>query len=123
MYNDIKNKSDEEKINYLADLIVKRYGMGTPTLMMLETLKPAAFVGGELGKLFLAPFFFLLDPQSEKRVREYITFLEDRENLEIFLKRIEFLMKQEEEKNKMKKREKGTKNAFDKILDKIKNIF
>jgi hypothetical protein len=123
MSNNIENKSDEEKINYLADLIVKRYGMGTPTLMMLETLKPAAFVGGELGKLFLAPFFFLLEPQSEKRIREYITFLEDRENLEIFLQRIEFLMKQEEEKNKMKKREKETKNIFDKIVDKIKSIF
>jgi hypothetical protein len=123
MSNNIEKKRDEEKINYLADLVVKRYGMGTPTIMILETLKPAAFVGGELGKIFLTPFFFLVEPQSEKRVREYITFLEDRDNLELFLQRIEFLMKQEDEKNKMKKKEKTSKSVFDRFVEKIKSVF
>jgi hypothetical protein len=94
----MENNSKEERIERLAKMIVERFGMGTPALFLLEMYKPAAFVGGELGKVLLYPWLPLFGTSSEQIAREYIDLLEDRENLEKLLNKIEEFMGEKKRK-------------------------
>ena len=52
MFNYEKDGSqgtEEEKIDHIAKLLVINYCMGTTSILILETIRPMAFVGGELG--------------------------------------------------------------------------
>jgi len=90
----MKTSAIDEKIEKLSNLIVKKYEMGTPLIYLLEMYKPAAFVGGELGKILISPWLPLFGTSSEQILREYIDLLQDRDNLEKLLKKIEELMQE-----------------------------
>lgn len=53
-----KLSSDEEieaTIKKIADRIVK-YGMETPAIMVLETIKPLSVIGGPMSRVFISPW-------------------------------------------------------------------
>ena len=61
---------------------IKKYGMEMPAIMALESLKPLAYVGGELTRLTLSPFFPMLGPNLDMWGEKVINIFEDRKNID-----------------------------------------
>ena len=73
----------EETVESLVNVVVRR-GLATPTILVLELLKPLGFLGGQF-LLLLQPF---LGPMSQQ-AGCYASLLEDRESLERLLWRLD----------------------------------
>jgi hypothetical protein len=99
--------------------------MGTPSILILETIRPMAFVGGELGRILLTPWLPLLGDSLEKNIHGYITTLAQRDQLDKLVNRVEELIKEEDEERKSKKMaeiQDGPKNSegiFKRLYNKI----
>lgn len=61
---------------------IKKYGMEMPAIMTLESLKPLAFVGGELTRLTLSPFFPVFGPNIDLWGQKLIYVFEDKKNVD-----------------------------------------
>jgi len=59
----------EEEIDEIileAAIRIRKYGMEMPAIMALESFKPLMFVGGEMARLTLSPFFPIFGALLEK---------------------------------------------------------
>lgn len=80
-------------------------------LMLLQTIKPVAWIAGELGFFYLAPFLPLLEDKGY----DFLDTFEKRKNIERLIKRVEQLNKEKErEKKKIKE-----PNLWDRIKKKL----
>ena len=61
---------------------IKKYGMEMAAIMALESLKPLAYVGGELTRLTLSPFFPMLGSNFDMWGEKVINVFEDRKNID-----------------------------------------
>jgi hypothetical protein len=61
---------------------IKRYGMEMAAIMTLESLKPLVYVGGELTRLTLSPFFPVLGSTMDMWGEKLIDVFEERENID-----------------------------------------
>lgn len=84
---------ERELIENVAKRIVNSELEG-PAIMILQTIKPLTWIGGELAYFYLAPFLPLLD----ERGYEFLDTFEKRENIERLIKRVEYLHKEHERK-------------------------
>ncbi len=106
MFNDAADElpeDEEERIEHLAKLLVNKYGMGTPSILILETIRPMAFVGGELGRILLTPWLPLFGDNMERAINDYITTFAQRDQLEKLVSRMEELIDEENKERKSKK--------------------
>jgi len=68
-------------------------------IMILQSIKPLIWIGGELAYFYLAPFLPLLDTKGY----DFLDTFEKRENIERLIKRVERLHKEQaREKEKTK---------------------
>jgi len=65
--------------------------------MSLETVKPLAYVGGELSRFALSPFLPFLGRGMDNLGEKLITVFENRENIEKLIKLLEKPPEKEEE--------------------------
>ena len=79
----------EELTEEEADEIIRKvaekihlYGMETVAILTLESVKPLAFIGGEMSRIVLAPFLPALGQSVNELGDKLITVFEDRENIE-----------------------------------------
>ena len=87
----------DEAIEKLANLIVRRYDMGTVAIMALEGGKPLAPMLKTYAWFAVTPYVPLLETvidNADVSVMKYLDLLEGPENLERLIKRIEELQKQ-----------------------------
>ena len=95
---------DEELIHKVADRIV-RMRMTVPAIFFLESSKPLAFLGGQL-LIFLEPFV-----QTLFNIRQYQRFallMEDRDNWEKMIRKVEDLEAEYSEREKESKKKKDS---------------
>jgi hypothetical protein len=100
----------EKKIDIIAQFIVKN-DMGTPAILFLESFKSIFWLGGVYGLLFLSPFL----PFYGKEWDEFMYLLQERENIEILIERIEEFIK-------LKDLEKTNKKSGG-VINKIEKLF
>lgn len=81
-------------------------------VFLLETFKPVAWISGELGYFFLAPFLPLLDDKGY----DFIDTFEQRKNIDRLLKRVKQLVK---EKEKTKKKKKPAPGPFERLKNRF----
>jgi hypothetical protein len=81
-------------------------------VFLLETFKPIAWISGELGHFFLAPFLPLMDDKGY----DFIDTFEQRKNIDRLLKRVKQLVK---EKEKTKKTEKPAPSPFERLKSRL----
>jgi hypothetical protein len=96
---------DEELIRKVAERIV-RMRMTVPAIFFLESSKPLAFLGSQL-LIFLEPFV-----QTLFNIRQYQRFallMEDRDNWEKMIRKVEDLEAEYSEREKESKRQKSKK--------------
>lgn len=103
-----KEASPEETdriIEKVAREVIERE-MDLPATLLIGTLRPVSYIGGQLGRVFLAPF----TPLFENLPYEYISVFEKNENLVRLINRISELGEEKETEKKNKKEElKGKK--------------
>jgi hypothetical protein len=105
-----KDKDDEALIDAVATRVI-RMGLGVPAIFFLESSKPLSFLGSQL-LVFLEPFvktFF--DIKSYDR---FYTLMEDRENVEKLILRVEELEEKQKEERAERKRERKMKKKREK---------
>ncbi len=98
---DIPEKKKEEILDRLAERIVN-LNLETIVIVFLESIKPLSFIGNQL-MVLLRPFwgaFFPLEGYDH-----YKALLEDRNNVELLIKKIEEKIQDKEEKNVKKRRD------------------
>lgn len=88
-------EEESELIDKVAEKIVNS-DFDFFALILLQTIKPISWIGGELSYFFLAPFLPLLD----NRGYEFIDTFEKRNNIEALIKRIERMHKKRHDKQK-----------------------
>ena len=109
-YEEITSEEENELIEQVAEKI-HEYKMETVAILTLESVKPLAYVGGEMSRVFLAPFLPVLGRDLNEMGEKYITVFEERDNIEKLIQLLEQKVKEEEAENKRKKQERAEKKA------------
>ncbi len=77
---------------------IKKYGMEMAAIMTLESLKPLVYVGGELTRLTLSPFFPILGSTMDMWGEKLIDVFEERENIDKLILLLEKMSEEEDTK-------------------------
>ena len=101
-------EDEEEMIRKAADKI-QEYGMDMAAVLFLQSYKPLTYVGGQMGRFMIFPFFYLLGGDITQEAEKFFMIFENRDNVE---KLIQLLEKRaiEKDSEKARKREE-LKNA------------
>jgi len=95
---------DPKKRDQLIEAVanrVQQFGMLVPAIFFLEMNKPLSYIGAQ-AMHFFSPVIGVLFPTFE----DYAYFLEDRENVELLIQKLESLSEQEEEARRQAKKDK-----------------
>lgn len=97
MYWDLEvtPEEEEEMIRAAAEKIHK-YGMEVAAIMFLESVKPLAYIGGQMGRFFVSPFLPAFGDSIGRGGEKLITIFEKRENVEKLITLLEELAQEEE---------------------------
>jgi hypothetical protein len=112
-------KTPEEKKEELIEKISKlvtRYEMEVPAVLILESIKPLAWVGGAFAHMALGPFMLAFWEGGF----DWIHTFEDMDNIENLIRRLEEKNKEEQEK-KEKVQEKKVREDIN-IIDRLKDF-
>lgn len=104
---EVTPEEEEEMINKIAEK-VHNYGMDVAAILFIESVKPLAYIGGQMGRVFVSPFLPALGDSISTGGEKFLTIFEKRDNVEKLLKRIEEISKEEED---LKKRQKAEEKA------------
>lgn len=84
IWTDVTPEEEERLIQRAADL-VSNYEMETPALLVLNMIKPLVYVGGEMGRFFIAPLLPFLNHKADA----FIHTFEQRKNIDKLIEIIE----------------------------------
>lgn len=90
---DTSKDREDELVKKAFDMITK-FEMDVPAVLMLESIKPLAFVGGSLLRIALSPYFLFFGSEGH----EILDTFEKRQNIEKLIKMLEEKHKQEKDK-------------------------
>lgn len=71
----ISPEDEERMINMIAEGVHK-YGMDLPAILMLESFKPLAYIGGVMGRFFLSPFLPFFGENINQQGEKFLTIFE-----------------------------------------------
>ena len=104
---EVTPEDEEEMIKSAAEKIHK-YGMEVAAILMLESIKPLTYIGGQMGRFFVSPFLPALGEKIGQSGEKFFTVFEKRENVEKLITLLEEMAKEED---KMKEELKKAKKA------------
>lgn len=81
-------KDEEEMIRKAAEKI-NEYGMDLAAILFLQSYKPLTYVGGQMGRFMIFPFFYILGGNITQSAEKFFMIFEDRNNVERLIKRLE----------------------------------
>lgn len=96
----ITHEDEEEMIRKAAEKIHER-GLDLAAILFIQSYKPLAYVGGQMGRFMIFPFLYFLGGDISRSGEKFFNIFEKRENLE---KLIMLLEKKAEEKDKKKEK-------------------
>lgn len=111
---DISEEEEEELIEKVAEKI-HEYEMETPAILYLESFKPLAYIGGQMGRLFVSPYLPALSKELGIKGEKILRVFEKRENVEKLIELLEEKSKEDREKEEI-----DVKEKLDNIISKIK---
>lgn len=85
---------DAEEANDFIEKIAKKVveiGMEAPAILALETARPLSFIGSQMGRALIAPWFGIFGWDAMTKADNYMEVFEDRKNVEKLVHRIEDL--------------------------------
>ncbi|MGD9140653.1 MAG: hypothetical protein PVJ42_03850 [bacterium] len=106
-FDDRFTEEDDELVEKVARKMVNMR-LTVPAIFLLESSKPLAFLGGQL-LVFLEPFIQTLF--NFKQYQRFAFLMENRDNWERLLRKIEDLEEEAKQREKEEKREKKKKKS------------
>ena len=91
---EITPEEEEELIRKIAEK-VHNYGMDTPTILFLHSIKPLSYVGSQMGRFILSPFLLFFGEEIGLTGEKLFQMLAKRENVEKIIEKIEELTRDE----------------------------
>lgn len=79
--------------------ILEKYGMEVPAILILGSVKPLVYLGGQLGRYFLGPLLPFVGEREDALIQTF----EKRDNIEKIIKMLEESKKIEKERKKAEK--------------------
>jgi hypothetical protein len=107
---DITQEEQDKVIEQVAEKI-HEYKMETIAILSLESVKPLAYIGGEMSRVFISPFLPALGTELNVMGEKYITIFENRENIEKLIQLLEKKSKETKSKIKEKNEQKAKRNS------------
>ena len=98
---EITPEEEEEMIKKAAEKIHK-HEFDIPAIMVLESIKPLIYVGGQLGRFFITPFLPAFGKDLGAKGEKFFRVFEKQVNVEKLLNLLEE-MEDEDKKSKDKK--------------------
>jgi hypothetical protein len=83
------SEGEEERIIERAAEIIHEYKMEVPAIMLLESSKPLAYIAGQMGRLYLAPYLPILKQDFNISGEKLLRIFEKRENIEKLIRLLE----------------------------------
>ncbi len=80
----------DELIEKIANKVVE-IGMEAPAILALETARPLSFIGSQMGRALIAPWFGVFGWGAMMKADNYMEVFEDKENVKKLVQRIEEL--------------------------------
>ncbi len=87
-------QSEPVNVNELIEKIAKKVveiGMEAPAVLALESARPLSFIGSQLGRAMIAPWFGIFGWGAMMKADNYMEVFEDKENVKKLVQRIEEL--------------------------------
>ena len=87
-------QSEPVNVDELVEKIAKKVveiGMEAPAILALETARPLSFIGSQLGRAMIAPWFGIFGWGAMMKADNYMEVFEDKENVKKLVRRIEEL--------------------------------
>ncbi len=99
MYWDLEITPEDEEmyIRKIAE-VIHQYGMEVPAILFLESTKPLAYIGGELGRFFVSPFLPIISEEIGIKGEKFFMIFEKRGNVEKLIQLVEEMSQKEKEK-------------------------
>jgi hypothetical protein len=102
---EITPEEEEEMIRKIADKI-HQYGMDAVAVLMLETIKPMVYLGGQMVRFFFSPFLIVFGDNIARGGEKFFMIFEKRENVEKVIALLEKKAEEEKKRKESKKLEK-----------------
>jgi len=103
---EVTPEEEDEIIKKTAQKI-QQYGFNAVGVIVLETIKPTAYVGGFMGRFFVSPLTIVLSTSFEKNTEKFFMVFQKRENIDKLIKILEEdVIEKEEAKEKEKEQKK-----------------
>ena len=80
----------DELVEKIAKKVVE-IGMEAPVVLALESVRPLSFIGSQLGRAMIAPWFGIFGWGAMMKADNYMEVFEDKENVKKLVRRIEEL--------------------------------
>ncbi len=87
-------KSEPVNVDELVEKIAKKVveiGMEAPAILALETARPLSFIGSQMGRAMIAPWFGIFGWDAMNKADNIMEVFEDKENVKMLVRRIEEL--------------------------------
>ncbi len=87
-------QSEPVNVDELVEKIAKKVveiGMEAPAILALETARPLSFIGSQMGRAMIAPWFGIFGWDAMTKADNVMEVFEDRENVKKLVRRIEEL--------------------------------
>ena len=68
---------------------IHEYGMDLAAVLFLQSYKPLTYVGGQMGRFMIFPFFYLLGGNIAQSAEKFFMTFENRDNVERLIKLLE----------------------------------
>ncbi len=91
-------EEDEEKVIRKTAEIIHRFGLDAAAILMIESIKPLAYIGGQMGRFLISPFLLAISEDLGRKGDIFLRVFEKRENVEKLLSLLEEMAKEEEER-------------------------
>lgn len=80
---------DEEKMIRKAAEKIHEYGMDLAAVLFLQSYKPLTYVGGQMGRFMIFPFFYMLGGGIAQSAEKFFMIFENKDNVERLIKLLE----------------------------------
>jgi len=98
---ELTEEEEEEVIRKTAE-IIHRFGLDVAAILMIESIKPLVYVGGQMGRFLVSPFLPAISEDLGRKGEVFLRVFEKRENVEKLLNLLEEMAGGEEEEKRKK---------------------
>ncbi len=100
-------EEDEEEVIRKTAEVIHRFGLDAAAILMIESIKPLVYIGGQMGRFLITPFLPAISEDLGRKGDIFLRVFEKRENVEKLLKLLEEMAGEEEEGRPLETSENG----------------